>query len=319
MAWNTSDLLAAVRRTTFAPDISDQTDADLLAFADEVLETLIAATIRPGREGYWLTSSDITIVPGTVEYEVPRRALGRSVRGVMAVQPNGRPYPLTEGDPLALRAQWESATPSTYDPTHYAFEDTTIRVNAVSASSGWILRVFYLRTPPRLITLAEGAEVASVSTANTLVVVGTPDTTTFATGALVDVVSGLEPYPTLFSDLEVSLAGPASLKVTTSPFSTSPSVPPAQVVNRQSAYAVPAETTVYPPIVRSLWPSLVKGTAAAALAATGDPQAPTMATDAETARTQAVSALSPRDDRRSRAVVGASALRSYRGWGRWRS
>lgn len=317
MAWNTEALLAAVRRTIFAPDVTDQTDVDLLAFADEVLETLIAATIRPGREGYWLTSSDIAIVPGTVEYQVPRRALGRSVRGVMVVKPDGRTYPLTEGDPLVLRERWESSTPATYDPTHYAFEDTTIRVNSVSPSSGWVLRVFYLRTPPRLITVAEGALVLSVSSTKKLLVDGDPPAA-MVSGYLIDVVSGLEPYPTLFSDLPVDVTATGEITVVGTPFSTSPMNPPADAPPRQPAYAVPSETTVYPPIVRSLWPSLVKGTAAACLDAQRDPQAASMAMGAEVARRQAVSALSPRDDRRSRAVVGASALRSSRGWGRGR-
>lgn len=314
MAWNTSDLLAAVRRTIFAPEVSDQSDADLLAFADEVLDTLIASTIRPGREGYWMSSSDIEIVPGTTEYDVPRRALGRTVRGVMAVCPDGRTYPLTDADPLALRARWEATNPVACDPTHYAFEDVLLRLNAVSANPGWLLRVFYLRTPPRLITLAEGSAILSVASDTELTVSGTPP---FSKPSLIDVVSGLEPYPTLFSDLPIDNTSAGSIEVVGSTFTTSPSNPPAFISPRQPAYAVPAETTVYPPIVRALWPALVKETAAACLAATRDPQAPSMKTDAEIARRQAVSALSPRDDRRSRAVVGASALRSARWRRRW--
>lgn len=318
MTWNTSDLLAAVRRTAFLPDTSDQSDADLLAFADEVLDTLISQTIRPGREGYWLTYSDVAIVPGTVEYDVPRRALGRTVRGVMAVTPDGRTYPLVDADPLELRTRWEATNQVAYDPSHFAFEDVTIRLNAVSANSGWLLRVFYLRTPPRLITLAEGVPVLSVGGVKELIVDGTPPTDTFATGALIDVVSGTEPYPTLFQDLEVDLASAGSVMVLSTPFTVSPPNPPANVQNRQPAYVVPAETTVYPPIVRALWPALVKGTAAACLAATRDPQASAMMTDAELARRQGVSTISPRDDRRSRAIVGASALRSGYLRRRWR-
>ncbi|MBF9649658.1 hypothetical protein, partial [Streptococcus pseudopneumoniae] len=81
--YTSDDLIEAVRVSTFSPDASDITPANILAWGDQVLQTLIASTIRPGREGTWLAHEDVALVPGTLEYPVPLRALGRTVRGVM--------------------------------------------------------------------------------------------------------------------------------------------------------------------------------------------------------------------------------------------
>lgn len=314
----TSDFLVeSVLLSTFSPDASDITTAQMLAWGDEVVESLVAATIRPGREGYWLTHEDIPVIPGQVEYAVPRRAMARGLRGLMAVTPEGRTYPLTPADPLELRRVWESATPVAYDPAWYSFEDQTIRVNAVSSSAGWSLRAFYLLAPPRLIEVASGAEVLANVPAGTsdIECAATPPTTVSTVGAFVDVVAGIAPYPTIvrsasvdaFSDPVVTLAEPVSVPID------------GQQLNRESSYLVPEGTTVYPPIVGALWPALVEGTAAKMLEALRDPSAAAMRDRAEASRQRAVVILEPRDNRRAPSVVGESALRTSRvrrGFGR---
>lgn len=316
MTWLSDDLVAAVRREAFLPDTSDQSDADILAFADDALASLIAASIRPGRDGHWLTHADITITPGTTEYEVPRAALGRTVRGVMVVDPSNRTYPLTETDPLTLREHFSGSQTPNQDPWWYAFEGESILLGSTSATAGWTLRVFYLRTPPKLILSTAGAAVESVSSTKLLVVTGTPDPTTFGAGAIIDLVSGIEPYPLIFSDLVVVSSGAGSVEITASTFTVGPpSIPPAAVQNRQPAYVVPSECTVYPPVTRSMWPALVRATAASCLRAVRDPQAAQMQQDALEAKREATMVQLPRDNRRSRSLVGASTLRARTRWG----
>lgn len=318
MAYTTDALVAAARREIFAPDASDQTDADVLAFADQELDTLITKCVRPGRDGRWLTHEDIAITPGTTDYPMPERALGRTLRGVMVVQPDGLSYPLTERDPLALRAQFDGTT-AQVAPVWYAIEEQTVRLGSVSSVAGYMLRVFYLLSPPRLILTSAASLIEAVASSSELTVSGTPDVTTFAVGAVFDVVSGDEPYPTIFRDLEVAATSAGGIEATTSPFTFgSPSVPAAQVQNRAPAYAVPRDSTVYPPIVRQLWPSLVQATGAAMLEATNDDGAEAMRAKSERSMAKAIAALYPRDDRRSKSIVGSSPLRTN-AWGarRW--
>jgi hypothetical protein len=316
----TDGLLTAARREAFLPDASDQSDADLLAFADDVLATLVSAAIVEGRDGRWLARADTSITPGVYSYAEPTASLGQAVRGVAVVKPDGVEYSLTPTDSQKLAAMASGAT-RTSEPWWYAFEAGQIVLSGVSATPGWTLRVYYVRTPPKLIPTSEGSAVVGVGSSNELSLATDPDATTMAVGALVNVVSGIEPYPTLFAGLEVATNAALYLDFTTAPFTAgSPSIPPAQVQNVQPAYVVPAGTTVYPPIPRSMWPALVRGTCAAALSAVRDPGAPAMLQRAMEARQQAIEVMMPRDTRRSRAIVGASALRTTPGWGgrRWR-
>jgi hypothetical protein len=320
---STTGLLAAVRRSIFAPDASDQSDADVLAFADDVLAGIIAADVRAGREEFWLTSSDITIVPGTYSYDLPRRALAQSVRGIMVVTPQEETYELDRMDPLRLREMYIGQGLTQSWPTKYAFASSnTIRLGSVTPEAGWTLRVYYLVTPPKLVPVAEAALIESVLSTSTLTVDGTPDAALFATAALFDVVSGVEPYPLLFTDLVVSTSGLNEIKAVGTPFTTgSLSIPPASVVGRQPAYAVPAQCTVYPPVPRTMWTALVEGTSARMLSATRDPQAAAKLDAAMMALRDAQNVMQPRDNSKSQSIVGATALRSgggyRRGWG-WR-
>lgn len=295
--------------------MSDQTDADLLALADEEIATIVSQAVKAGREGHWLTHDDIAIVPGTTTYDVPRRALAQSLRGAQVVTPEGQTYDLTPIDPLVLRTYYETQ-PGSGLPVWYAFEGNKVNLGSVPPISGYTLRAFYLRAPSSLILTSAAVSVVSVASAEELTVDGTPDATTFAGGALVDVVSGVEPFPVLFADLVVDATGAGSVTVVTSSFSTG--TPPAAVQNREPAYVCPAATTVYPQVPRAMWPALVRATAASALEAVRDSGADAMRQRAQAAMRSAIDITEPRDDRRSQSIVGSSALRARHSGRRWR-
>jgi hypothetical protein len=301
---NTDDLLTAVRNEAFLPTAGDQSAATLLAFADDVLATLISATIRPGREGRWLTSLDITIVPGTTSYELPPRALAQAVRGVMMVLPDGTTYPLTEMDPLVLKATYLPG--STVLPRWYGFIEEFLELGTVSADSGWSLRVYYLRSPNKLIATGgtDSSAINSFTEAGDveLTLPAIPGADIGTDGARVDIISGQEPYSVLAYD---AVCNTTSVGVTLNldTFDTS-RLQPTAIQNHSKDYVCAAGTTVYPPIPRALWPALVRGTAEAALQATSSPGAGAMMARAQMAREAAVRVLMPRDDRRSRPIVG---------------
>jgi len=310
---NTDDLLTAVRDEAFLPTAGDQSAATLLRFADDVLATLISATIRPGREGRWLTSLDITIVPGTTSYELPSRALAQAVRGVMMVLPDGTTYPLTEVDPLVLKATYLPG--AAVAPRWYGFVEEHVELGTVSGDSGWALRVFYLRSPNKLIATGgtdSSSIVSFVDAADvTLTLPALAGADIGTDGARVDIISGQEPYSVLAYDA-VCNTNASGVTLVLDTFDTSGMV--AAVQNHAPDYVCAAGTTVYPPIPRALWPALVRGTAEAALGATSSPGAAAMMGRAQMARDAAVRVLMPRDDRRSRPIVGSSSLRRRR-WG----
>lgn len=316
--FTTAGLLTQVRAAGFLPDVSDQSDATLLAFADEVVASLISATLRKDREGRLLSYSDTTIVPGTTRYALPRRAMAQTVRGVMVIRPDGTSYAITEADPLVLRQRFAGQTANP-DPWWYAFDgDNTIDLGAISAQSGWTLRVYYLPTQPKLITTAEASIVVSTNYGgdpSSVELAASPPSTITTTGALVDIIAGAEPYGPRVTDCVVSSYSNPEVLLTQAV--TSYGIAD-QTLNRQPDYMCPAECTVYPPIPRALWPALVRYTLAKALSALGDPRKADVEVEASGELVQGLRVITQRDDRRSRAMVGDSPLRSGRaaGW-RW--
>ncbi len=310
MGWTTDDLLSAVRRAAFLPDDSDQSDLDLLAFADDELDTLIASTIRPGREGHWLATADQDIVPGTAEYTVDRRALGRTVRAVMAVRPDGSEYAIDPLDPVELRMKFEQG--ATAEPRWYAFEAETIRLGAVPTETGWTLRLLYLRQPPKLVPTSYCFTVVEPVDTTNITVLETTYPTGLANATLVDFVSGTEPYITYSIDRLTKALVSTNLELTAgTPVDVTKVIE--TVLGRQADRICMAETTCYPPIPRTLWSALVRGTAAAAMAAVRDPAAVDMNARALIAKKQAVVVMNPRDNRRSKGIRGDSYLRR-RSW-----
>lgn len=314
MTWTSDDLLAEVRRAIFAPDTSDQSDTDLLAFADQALNTLIAASVRAGRGEHWLTTLDHTVVPGTVEYDMPRRALGRTLRGVMLVSSSGESRALQQVDALRLRETYRSSSTSG-TPCWYAFEGEKVRLGVVPSSGTWTLRLFYLWSPPKLIATSGGAAISGV-TGSTTVTTALSSLPAAVGAGYVDVVSGTEPYRVLSADNKVSLFAAPTITFTTSISGLGLATP--VVANRQPDYVVPAEQSVYPPIPRPMWPALVSETARLALRAVRDPQAASMAVEAQAHLGAARDIMNPRENRASMKIVGSSPMR-WVGRRRWSS
>lgn len=312
MSWTTDDLLAEVRRAIFAPDTSDQSDTDLLRFGDQALNTLIAASVRAGRGEHWLYTLDHTIVPGTVEYDMPRRALGRTLRGVVLVSSSGESRALQQVDALRLREAYSSTSTSGM-PQWYAFEGEKVRLGVVPSSGTWTLRLFYLMSPPRLIPTTSGVSITGVTGSTTVTTASDPLPSGVASG-YVDVVSGTEPYRILSADNKVSLFSAPTITFNTSISGLGLASP--VVANRQPDYVVPAEQSVYPPIPRPMWPALVSETARLALRAVRDPQAASMAVEAQAHLGAARDIMNPRENRASMKIVGSSYLRNI-GRRRW--
>ena len=171
----------------------------------------------------------------------------------------------------------------------------------------------YLRSPSSLVLTTACAAVTS-GTGFVIKVSGTVPTTISGAGSYVDVVGGPEPHVVRAADLSVS--GLAGSNLTVSTDVTDAGIFTAGI-NQPPDYVCPAQQTCYPPIALQLWPALVRAVAASALEAQLDPGANNMRIRAEAAKRDAIAVMMPRDNRRSRAIVGNSPLRAARGVG-WR-
>lgn len=324
MAWteDTSDqLLVDIRNTGFLPDASDQTDTVLLRMADSELRTMVAAAVEANRGEHWLRYEDTAIVPGTTRYRLPRRVLGRAVRAVTVLDPNGAPMPpLAELDPITLRSMFKST--DTGDPRWFAFEDDFLNLGAVPASSGWTLRVQYVMRPGALALVGSYtaiARLASAGSTTSLTVYDTATLASFVKYALYDIIRGSEPYGPAYidryADANYTSPGPTITLHTSTPvvvadftiegFSTY-----GGFSGRECMWWTPRDTTPFPMIPKVMWDSLVHGVVAQALAAVRDPGARDMRVTALAKLHDGIRLMGPRDQRNSKRIVSVSALRT---------
>jgi len=306
------------------PDASDQSDTDILALADQELETLISEAVVSGRGEHWFRTEDTALVPGTTSYRLPRRLLGRAVRGVSVVQSTAAEYQLSQLDPLELRGLY---TPGTaVRPAFFAFEGDFIKLGAVPAESGWTLRVHYVQKPSQLVAVSTTtmSRIAAIPSTTTLTLLDVaPDANLTTSLSFFDIVRGAEPYDLLYIDrLTSSYANPtltlnSSTPIVVADFVMTPGlVAYSAKPGSEAFWVVQRDQTPFPPIPAAMWTALVYATTAAALAATGDPGAPRMGGRATAAKAQAVAMMSPRDERQTQTIVNQHSM--LRSRGRWR-
>lgn len=320
-AYTTDDLIAAVRRLAYLPDASDITDAEILARADEEMVTIIADAVKAGREGFWLTHEDIAIVSGQTAYQLPRRALGRGVVGVGMVNDSGTFFSIPQIDPVT---GWNGRT-VTINSYCYSFQADKIVFPTPPPTSGYQIRVWYLRRPSKLVATTDGAAVVS-ATSGTVLLLGTEPSwlaswiPEFTPSFYVDVVRGDASFDQLYVDELVTAYAASSITLSPGVDATQ-FVDTATITNDRVDYVCLRDQTVYPTLPIELHPVLEAATAVRILESIKDTEGAQMAQNTLLARKRAaVDIIEPRNQEGSRPIVrNRSPLRQTFGIGRrWR-
>lgn len=318
MSWTTDDLVTAARRSGWLPDASDVAASDLLAWGDECIAEDFVDLLKTGREEYGITSADVALVSGTARYRLPRRASLRSVRGVSFIDSSGDEAPAEE---LPAMETWRySGSRNGSSSAFYRFEGDEIVLAVAPTTSGESLRVRYFQRPSVMIATSAAAPIVNaVSTVSIKYdVTATPPSTLTTANALIDVVRGDSPFPTLYEDLIVaSWSSPNVTLDSTTPIVVaevssrgSPAVPGVRV-----DYVCPRDSTCYPPIPQEMHGALAWGIVSRALEATADQRFALAERRYRTALDRLRNAAEPRNaDRRPRIIDRGSRLRG----GRWR-
>lgn len=322
MAYTTTDLLSGVKRLGFLPDASDLTDADLLAFGDEEQASLISGEIKTEREEHYVVTQDYALDGVTKSYTLPRRAMGRMVRGVSLISPAGIACPCPAIDPAS---GWYGSSATA---TAYCHSITNDQITMPGPGpSGWTLRVLYLRRASRLTPVSEGAAIVKYKTSTGVTVDTVPSwVTAIGSGETslpiyVDIVRGDAPFDLSYVDLIAYDYNVGSLVISfTTSISAGDFVNRAVIINDRVDYVCLRDMTVYPTAPSEFFPALEAAVCRRALEAIGDRVGAELVTDTYTKRVQAaVDITSPREETGGRAIVRrGSALRSGGGFGRGR-
>lgn len=209
MPYLTSDLIASVRRRSFAPTgQSTFTTADILAMADEEIQARLIPHLVSFREEYLVTFTDQTIVSGTNAYAIPSRAIGMALREVKIVDSSGGYSDIPQ---LATEAL---ASDGSGNPSAFYLRENSIVLWPRPNVSGLTLRTWYLRRHNLLIETSSAALVSGVS-GNTVTVGSVP--AGWSTSDTFDVIKGSGGYEILSMDQAVTAVTSSTLDFTVAP------------------------------------------------------------------------------------------------------
>lgn len=190
MSYTSENLVTAILRRSFAPS-SQRTyeSTDLLAVADEIIETTLVPQISKVREEFFVNHTDLPVTADQNAYDIPARAAGLIVREIWWIDPAGAvtpDFPRYEPEEISGAA--------TGNPSGFYLKNNQIILDRVPTStSGAVLRVFFLLSPSRHV-LSTSAGVISAITGNIVTVSSIP--AAWATGNVFDLIrqdGGQEP------------------------------------------------------------------------------------------------------------------------------
>lgn len=162
MSFTADDLLESIKRGISVPNYQVRfTDADILSFADEEIQTRLVPMITSLREEYFIKIVYIPMVQNQRDYQIPYRAVGRTVRdvkwydgnvksGMMFITPNDEQYYTNVN---------VGGRPSAF----YFIEDKIAVCPAPNASSGYIEVKYELR-PNKLAILDDVGTISAINT-----------------------------------------------------------------------------------------------------------------------------------------------------------
>jgi hypothetical protein len=319
--WTTDDLVDAVRRQAFMPDVADLvdstraqfTDAELLAIGTEELQSSFAHLVRGQRDDLRTAYFDTAIGTTPQRISLPERAMVRAVRRVHYVDTNGRESYEIEELPPADAHRFTGEFGAIGTRSGWYFEGDELVFPALPSEGS--VRVYYQRALPRLVEVSDCAKIKSI--AGYSITTDDPRPTWVVVGEITDIVKGSSPFTTIGTDLEV-LGTAGTDEIELDPFDVAACSQPGNLVTKRFDYVCRAGATCYPPIPQEWHAALASCITVRVLEALGDTQAAMLASSGRDRRiAAAVAAATPRNAGRGQRIVNrSSALRSPRRWGR---
>lgn len=206
-SYTTADWLTAVKRGGHLPpnQVPFQ-DTDLLAIADEQLQTGILALLRAVRENYYLTYVDLPLSVDST-YDIPVRAIGATLNDVQ----------LVEGETLfpVVRSEIHDQFSTVASPTgSYCFYILGNKVVIRPLPQTGQVRLWYQLRPNQLISTANAAQITGIA-GNILTITGLPSTISTATP--IDIIDDQPHFNTLVMDSVPTNTTPTTITLSSVP------------------------------------------------------------------------------------------------------
>lgn len=187
------------RRVTLSANDELLTDSDLLAIGDDVMRDKMVPLMLSVNQNYFVVTTEIPLVEDQSHYDIPYRAMGRTLRELKLVR-NGDEFDLSNLTLLALEDLEGFGGEGL--PGRFYFEgDQFVAVPRPNTTS-YSFKVWYDLQVGQLCQSSDAALVSSVTGGNVTVSGAIP--ATMVAGADVDFIKGKSGCRTLSMDVEIT-------------------------------------------------------------------------------------------------------------------
>ena len=165
----TSDkLIASIRRRAMIPnDTATFEDSDLLEIANEEIDVEILPSLLSLNEEFLVTHIDIPLEHNVRRYEIPYRAVANKIRDVMLISGNDI-YEVTRTD-LENLSDYSGSNFGSYDNVVYIENNEIVFASVGNATSYEYLRIYYYRTPSRLVETDRVGQITFIDKTNGII------------------------------------------------------------------------------------------------------------------------------------------------------
>jgi hypothetical protein len=258
------DLIQSAKDRTLAP-ISQNTfeTADLVRIHNEEMLLKLVSDIMSVREDFFLSTKTTSLVGGVARYQIPKRAVGNTLKAVFFQSSTTSERKLEKVDV----EDRDGFAGQTGDPECFYLEgDEVVLLPTPAASSGSLIFSYYAK-PNRLIETSSCAKITNVSSAGglTTFTVDTDLSADLSVGDKVDFLSGVSPYLLWADEVSITAITASTIEVAT----TSVDNEAGTVEPQDDDYICPTGYANIPMIPEEFHPVLAQMGAVRVLAALG--------------------------------------------------
>jgi hypothetical protein len=298
--YSVRNLLTSVKvRSMNANNQNTFTDDDMIRIASEELQAVLIPFIESVKGEYWVKIYDTPFIQGQMYYTLPERATGTKLRDICLVDMQGNEVLLNYINIEDMKSSWA------YAPYQFGFypQDNQVRLvlgNLLGSANYQSVRMRYFRRPNTLINTDQAGQVFNINTGTNEVTL-TYAPTTWTTSTLFDCINSMPPFQSRVDNQTIT--GIAGFVLTFSSLPSGLSV---------GDWVSEANFSPIPQIPVEAHRLLEVLTAARILQYSGDPSFAVFQQEAEQAKRELFTVLSPRVDGSPRKIPIRNRL-----WGPW--
>lgn len=196
----TLNLLDMIKRRSFMPASSITfTDLELLAIADEEIQTVLTPMLMSVKEDYFVDWTDFSVTENIQTIDIPHRSIGLKVKEIHFISSSGQIKNLPRRD-----VNHYLSTTATGEPEAFSIEANQIKLWPIPATTTGTIRVYLFLRPNSLIETSSSLYISSFDSGN-----GTIDVPAIPSGwtssLLYDVISKDGGHPCREFDMVCSL------------------------------------------------------------------------------------------------------------------